>query len=143
MVRQTKTLKTLIKLSAAEVDERRKALQVILDAIDKLEESRRQLVELKAQQDDFVTKNPDAPEGLGYGAWVRRWRGLLADVDAKIAAARVQESKARDLLHESFAQQKTFEISKDAIDTANALELDKREQKEVDEVQTSRRGNKS
>jgi flagellar FliJ protein len=133
MAKSGKGLKTLIRLSKFNVDEKRRvltALQAREDQIlDDIERSKQQL-----KDEQRVAAQDSTGVGFIYGAYHRAWMGVRDDQDRALAAVRQQIEGARDELAEAYREQKTYEISQAAREKREQEEADRKEQIFLDEV---------
>ena len=128
-----KGLKTLIRLSKWNVDEKQRvlvALQAredeILAAITQSEE------QLKVEQQ--VAAADSIGVGFGYGAFANAWLGRRQQLLSMLEMVRAEIIHARDELAEAFNQLKTYEITQRERDRRAQAERDKKEQAFLDEI---------
>jgi len=121
-------LKTLIKLNAWGVDQKRRKLGEIVRLIDTLQTEARNLEEELIREQQAATASP-AEAGFGYGNYaaaviVRRQR-----IDSSIAKAEAEAEIVRDELAEAYRVLKKFERVQ-----ANRLAEAKKEKARKDQI---------
>lgn len=133
MATPAKGLKTLIRLSKFNVDEKRRlltALQAREDQIlDDIERSKQQL-----KDEQRVAAEDSTGVGFIYGAYHRAWMAVRDDQDRALLAVRQQIEGARAELAEAYREQKTYEVSQAAREKREQEEADRKEQIFLDEV---------
>lgn len=133
MATPAKGLKTLIRLSKFNVDEKRRlltALQAREDQIlDDIERSKQQL-----KDEQRVAAEDATGVGFIYGAYHRAWMAVRDDQDRALLAVRQQIEGARAELAEAYREQKTYEVSQAAREKREQEEADRKEQIFLDEV---------
>ena len=128
-----KPLATLIKIHKAQIDEKRKQLAYLLDQkmsrveeIKKLEQSiKTEGANLHALHEDF------RPMFLQYITWVRLKEGILLD---EIDKLNPQINKITDEVAVIFSEMKKYEIVKENREQEIELELQRKNQIEIDEM---------
>ncbi|MDP6805614.1 MAG: hypothetical protein QF902_09835 [Rhodospirillales bacterium] len=127
------TLSTLIRLHEWTVDEKRRALGVLLAEFGALEDAARDLeTELVAEQRAAAVEPELA--GFGYGMYavgVIYRRGRLADSTAE---AEAMIEAAREELHDAYEELKKYEITDATRKRRDADEADRLERIELDEI---------
>ena len=133
MAAPAKGLKTLIRLSKFNVDEKRRLLTALQAREDQiLEEIERSKQQLKDEQ--RIAAEDSTGVGFLYGAYHRAWMGKRDEQDRALAAVRHQIEGARDELAEAYRQQKTYEVTQAAREKREQEEADRKEQIFLDEV---------
>ncbi|HJO69933.1 MAG TPA: hypothetical protein QF804_09685 [Rhodospirillales bacterium] len=127
------TLSTLIRLHEWTVDEKRRALGILLNELGALEDAARALeVELVAEQRAAAVEPEMAGFGYGFyalGVILRRER--LADSTVQ---AEAMIETARDELHDAYEELKKFEITDASRRRRETDEADRVERIELDEI---------
>ena len=128
-----KSLKTLIRLAKWSVDERRKALGVLLDREAQIEQALQDHQQALANERNVASADA-VGAGRMFGAYFKGWEnkrdhflGLLAEVRTHIEAAREELADAYRAL------KSTEEVQKQR-DAEEALEADRKERAELDEI---------
>lgn len=135
-----KGLATLVRVNEWTVDERRRALGVLLRELDELEAALRRLEQ--EVQDEQTTAGGDPGEaGFLYGVYAQ---GVIQRREALQEAIRAKEgeiTEAREVLNEAYRELKKFEVIRDARDKREREERDRKDQIALDElgVETFRR----
>jgi len=128
-----KGLATLVRVNEWTVDEKRRALGVLLRELEKLETARRQLDRELADEQAAAASMPNEA-GLLYGVYaegviIRRER-----LDAAIAAKQAEIEKAREALNEAYRELKKYEVIRDnRVREARAAEA-REERIQLDEM---------
>ena len=128
-----KPLSTLIKINKAQIDEKRKALALLLDSkqqrlreIKKMEDSILfEADNLKNIQEDF------RPQFLYYIEAIRLKEAIILE---EIDNINPQIEKTSEEIAEIFSEMKKFEIVKDNREAELELELQRKIQLEIDEI---------
>lgn len=127
-----KTLETLIRLAGFTVDERRRALSVILD---REAEFYQRIERLDADYDReriLATENPEY--ATHFGGFAARYKRQRTVVENRISALQPAIQKARQDLAEAFEEQKRYEITLDQRIEEQRLDEKRKEQAELDEI---------
>lgn len=133
MAKPAKGLKTLIRLSKFNVDEKRRtltALQAREDAI--IEEIRQGEEQLRREQE--LAAADATGVGFAYGAFQKAWMVRRDLMHQALAAVRQQIEVARDDLAEAFREQKTYEVTQANREKREREEADRKEQIFLDEI---------
>ncbi len=126
------TLATLIRLGKFEVDEKRRALQEILDLEQALRDEIAALEAEERAEQQFVSTHAEQSATYGsYSVANKKRREVLLH---KIADMIPEIEEARSALSEAFAVQKRYEIAKENQDAAQNAVTAKREREEMDEL---------
>jgi hypothetical protein len=128
-----KPLATLIKINKAQIDEKRKALALLLDSkqqrlreIKKMEDSILFEAEnLKNIQEDF------RPQFLFYIEAIRLKEAIILE---EIDNINPQIEKTSEEIAEIFSEMKKYEIVKDQRENELEIELQRKTQLEIDEI---------
>lgn len=133
MAEPAKGLKTLIRLSKFNVDERRRTLTALQAREDQiLDEIAKGEHRLKVEQG--IAAADAAGVGYLYGAYHRAWMKTRADQERTLAAVRAQIETARDELAEAYRELKTYEVTQANREKQERQEADSKEQVFLDEV---------
>lgn len=126
-------LETLIRLRKFEVDERQRAMAVllrreeaVLSGIDALETE-------KQAETAFMSK-AGIWEGSTFTAYLKHWDLRRGQFQQALDQVRAMIEKARDELSDAYRRLKTFEITQEQRDEEEALEDNRLEQIELDEM---------
>lgn len=133
MAKPAKGLKTLIRLSKFNVDEKRRmltALQAREDHI--LEEIRAGEEQLKREQE--LAAHDATGIGFAYGAFHQAWMRRRDLMHQALAAVRAEIEAAREELAEAFRELKTYEVTQANREKREREEADRKEQIFLDEV---------
>ncbi len=128
-----KGLKTLIRLSRWQVDERRRilvALQAREDEIKAVLDGHYR--QLPAEQ--AIAAQDSTGSGFFYGAFADAWLDRRDQLLAMLGELAGQIEQARDELAEAFRQQKTYELTQTARERREREEADRKEQAALDET---------
>lgn len=130
---KAKGLKTLIRLSKFNVDEKRRVLVALQNAEDQV------LAEIdghdhRLKEEQRVAAQDSTGVGYLYGAYHRAWMDRRENLLRSLAALRAQIEAARDALAEAYREQKTYEITQAARERREAEERDRKEQSFLDEL---------
>jgi flagellar export protein FliJ len=129
----TKSLKTLIRVARWAVEERQKELSALLDREQQIQAAIDN--HHRALENERIVASGDSL-GVGrgfenyFGLWrqqLQHFKGLMADVQTQIEAA-------RDELAQAYREQKSIEEVQKQRDIQTALEADRKEQTELDEI---------
>ncbi|HLO77027.1 MAG TPA: flagellar export protein FliJ [Magnetospirillum sp.] len=133
MAKPAKGLKTLIRLSKFNVDEKRRMLTALQAREDEvIEEIRRGEEQLLHEQQ--LAAEDATGVGFAYGAFHRAWMQRRDLMHQALAAVRQQIEVARDELAEAFREQKTYEVTQANREKREREEADRKEQIFLDEV---------
>ncbi len=129
----SKSIKTLIRLSRWEVDEKRRVLTELQNREDGIiaamaEADQRMLVERQIASQD--------PTGAGslFGAYAQAWMSRRETARGELASVREAIEVARDDLNDAFRRLKTFEITQKNQEKREQDEADRKEQANLDEI---------
>ncbi|MDX2145672.1 MAG: flagellar FliJ family protein [Rhodospirillaceae bacterium] len=128
-----KDLHTLIRIRKWDVEERQRALGLLLRDEERILEFQRKLAEALAAERAFVAKAP-AEQGRTFEAYVQRCRMQREGLELALAALRVKIEEAREHLAEAFRRHKTFEITQEQRDAAEDKEFNRVEQITMDDM---------
>lgn len=133
MAKQAKGLKTLIRLSKFEVDEKRRVLTALQNQEEQiLHDILQSEVQLRKEQE--LASSDATGVGFIYGAYHRAWMDRRQMLFNRLATIRQQIELARDELAEAFRTQKTYEVTQANRERREQQELDRKEQAFLDEV---------
>ncbi len=130
---KAKGLKTLIRLSKFNVDERRRVLVALQNAEDQV------LAEIdshdhRLKEEQRLAAQDATGVGYLYGSYHRAWMDRRENLLRSLAALRQQIEAARDALAEAYREQKTYEITQKERERREAEERDRKEQAFLDEL---------
>lgn len=126
-------LHTLIRLRKFEVDERQRAMAVLLRREEAVLTGLNALAEEKASESAFM-EQAGIWEGSTFTAYLEHWELRRTQFAQALQEVRHQIEQARDELSAAYRRLKTFEITKDIRDEAEQLEERRMEQIELDEM---------
>jgi len=126
-------LQTLIRLRKFEVDERQRAMAVLLRREESVLAGLDALAQEKASETAF-TEEAGIWEGSTFTAYLEHWDLRRSQFMQALQEVRHQIENARDELSAAYRRLKTFEITKDLRDEAELLEESRAEQTELDEM---------
>ncbi|MCA1907304.1 MAG: flagellar FliJ family protein [Magnetospirillum sp.] len=133
MAKQAKGLKTLIRLSKFEVDEKRRVLTALQNQEEQiLHDILQSEVQLRKEQE--LAASDATGVGFIYGAYHRAWMDQRQMLFNRLATIRQQIEIARDELAEAFRTQKTYEVTQANRERREREEMDRKEQTFLDEV---------
>lgn len=133
MAKPAKGLKTLIRLSKFNVDEKRRVLTALQAREDQVLAEIRQAEAQLAREHKMATDNPTTV-GFAFPAYYRAWTQLRNGLEQALMAVRQQIEVARDELAEAFREQKTYEVTQTNREKREREEADRKEQIFLDEV---------
>ncbi|MCR6629795.1 MAG: hypothetical protein NVV74_06935 [Magnetospirillum sp.] len=110
MAKPAKGLKTLIRLSKFNVDEKRRTLTALQAREDQILADIRQ-AEQQLLYEQQVAAADATGAGLGYAAFHKAWMARQHAMHQALALVREQIEQARDELAEAFREQKTYEVT--------------------------------
>ncbi|MGE5516492.1 MAG: flagellar FliJ family protein [Bacteroidota bacterium] len=133
MAKPAKGLKTLIRLSKFNVDEKRRALTALQAREDEV------LAEIQAAEDQLVHEQQLATAnaetiGFAFPRFYQAWAQRRHSMEQALIALRQQIEQARDELAEAFREQKTYEVTQANREKREREEADRKEQIFLDEV---------
>ncbi|MGE5476006.1 MAG: flagellar export protein FliJ [Bacteroidales bacterium] len=133
MAKPAKGLKTLIRLSKFNVDEKRRTLTALQTREDEV------IAEIREGEEQLKREQQLAAEdatgiGFAYGAFHQAWMRRREMMYQALAAVREQIEVARDELAEAFREQKTYEVTQANREKREQQEADRKEQIFLDEV---------
>jgi flagellar protein FliJ len=133
MAKPAKGLKTLIRLSKFNVDEKRRTLTALQNREDHIiEEIRKGEQQLKDEQE--LAAQDSTGVGFVYGAFQQAWMKRRDLMHQALVAVRQEIEKAREELAEAFRELKTYEITQANREKREREEADRKEQIFLDEV---------
>lgn len=137
-------LHTLIRLRKFEVDERQRAMAVLLRREEAVLSGLDALAKEKQAEAAFMTQ-AEIWEGATFTAYLEHWEIRRQQFMQALAEVRRQIDQARDELSDAYRRLKTFEVTKEQRDEAAALEENRAEQAELDEmgIELHRRGQRA
>jgi flagellar export protein FliJ len=133
MAKPAKGLKTLIRLSKFNVDEKRRVLTALQTREDEVLAEIRRAEEQLVREQEMARENP-ATVGFAFPAFFRAWQRNREGLEQALAVVREQIEVARDELAEAFREQKTYEVTQANRERREREEADRKEQIFLDEV---------
>ncbi len=107
-----KGLATLVRVNEWSVDEKRRALGVLLRELDDMEAHRRRLDQELIDEQAAAAKVPDEA-GFLYGVYAEGVIHRREQMDAAIAAKETEIEAARETLNEAYRELKKYEVIRD------------------------------
>lgn len=126
-------LHTLIRVRKWDVEEKQRALGALLRNEEQLLEFSAALERELAEEKAFVSQS-DPGHRMTFEPYVQRCRQRREEIEKAMAQLRQRIDAARDELAEAFRRLKTFEITQEVRDTAEAAEENRVEQLTLDEI---------
>ncbi|MBT5240949.1 MAG: flagellar export protein FliJ [Rhodospirillaceae bacterium] len=126
-------LATLIRLRKFEVEERQRAMAVLLRQEEAVLTGLDSLSNEKAAETAFM-EQAGIWEGSTFSAYLERWEVRRSQFMDALDHVRAKIEEARDELSAAYRGLKTFEITQDQREEAEALEDARLEQIELDEM---------
>jgi len=131
--RNAKGMKTLIRLSKFDVDEKRRVLTALQNREDEI------LAEIdhaehRLKEEQKIAAADSTGVGYLYGAYHRAWRSQRDNQDMQLLTVRTQIEGAREELAEAYRQLKTYEVTQANRQRREREEEDRKEQNFLDEV---------
>ncbi|MBI3446349.1 MAG: hypothetical protein HY055_13580 [Magnetospirillum sp.] len=128
-----KGLKTLIRLSKWNVDEKQRVLVALQGREDEILSWIRQSEE-QLKEEQRLAAEDTTGIGFAYGAFANAWLGRREQMFGMLEMVRAEIVRAREELAEAYNELKTFEITQRERDRRAQEERDKKEQAFLDEV---------
>jgi flagellar export protein FliJ len=128
-----KGLKTLIRLSKWNVDEKQRVLVALQGREDEILSWIKQSEE-QLKEEQRIAADDSTGVGFSYGAFANAWLGRRQQLFAMLEMVRAEIIRARDELAEAFNELKTYEITQRERDRRAQAERDKKEQAFLDEI---------
>lgn len=132
MAKPAKGLKTLIRLSKFNVDEKRRVLTALQTREDQVVEEIRLAEEQLVREQKLASENQAF--AFAFPTFYRAWAGQRQALEQALAAVRQQIEAARDELAEAFREQKTYEVTQANREKREREEADRKEQIFLDEI---------
>lgn len=133
MADKKKDLHVLIRLRKWDVDERQRALGVILREEERVIERQRALEDSLVRERAFVS-TADPSQRVTFEAFVRRCMDARAGLEQELFEVRKRIAVAQAELADAYRRLKTFEISQKQRDAAEKKVEDRLEQINLDEI---------
>lgn len=133
MAKAAKGLKTLIRLSKFNVDEKRRTLTALQNREDQVLAEIRSAEMRLAYEQKMAQDNPSTV-GFAFPNFYRAWTQKRMALEQALMAVRQQIETARDELAEAFREQKTYEVTQANREKREREEADRKEQIFLDEV---------
>jgi flagellar FliJ protein len=128
-----KGLHTLIRVRKWEVDEKQRAVGLLLRDEEKIIEFQVAL-DRELDEEKALVSQSAANERMTFEPYIRRWRQRHDNLEAALILIRRKIEEAREELAEAYRRLKTFEITQDQRDTAEEKEENRLEQISLDEM---------
>ena len=128
-----KSLETLLRLNRWAVDEKQKALRVLLDREDEIRAQIEAHTQALAKERQVATEDTMGIGGL-FLHYYNAWEIQRDQLNKMLADMQVQVDEAREDLAESFRALKSAEEVKKQRDAAEALEESRKETAAMDEI---------
>lgn len=129
----TKGLKTLIRLSKWNVDEKQRVLVALQGREDEILSWIAQS-EVQLKEEQRVASEDPSGVGFAYAAFHSAWMGRREQLFSMLDMVRAEIVRARDALAEAFNELKTYEITQRERERRAQAELDRKEQAFLDEI---------
>ncbi|NKB43046.1 MAG: flagellar export protein FliJ [Alphaproteobacteria bacterium] len=126
-------LETLIRLRKFEVDERQRAMAILLRQEEAVLAGLDSLSNEKAAETAFM-EQAGIWEGSTFSAYLKHWEVRRSQFMDALDHVRAKIEEARDELSIAYRRLKTFEITQEQRDEAEELEENRLEQIELDEM---------
>ena len=128
-----KDLHNLIQIHEFEVDEKRRKLGELFRLMANLEAQAKALEEELAREQDSARSNPEEAGHL-YGAYAETVIERRERIQQSIIQMEQAIDESREDLRVSFMELKTYEIAQENRDRKAAIEANRRESMEMDEI---------
>jgi flagellar protein FliJ len=128
-----KSLKTLIRLSKWNVDEKRRVLVALQGREDEIMAAIQE-AEARLIHEQQVASQDAMGVGFAYGNFANAWLARREQLMNMLEEVRKEIARARDDLSEAFNELKTYEITQRERERRAQEEMDKKEQAFLDEV---------
>jgi len=128
-----KDLHNLIRLRKWDVDEKQRHLAAMLRHEEAVLERRRALEDEIAAEMAFASEAPVELRGTLPG-YIARSDEMRARLAIALRDVQIRVGHAQEQLAESYRRLKTFEVTQDARDKAEAIELNRREEIDLNEM---------
>ncbi len=128
-----KGLKSLIRLSKWNVDEKQRVLVALQGREDEILSWIKRLDE-QLKEEQRVATEDSTGVGFSYGAFAKAWLGRRQQLLSMLEMVRAEIVRARDELALAFNELKTYEITQRERDRRAQVERDKKEQAFLDEI---------
>lgn len=126
-----KKIKSLIRLHKFELDEKRRALRALEEAMGKMLQARINLDhELVAEQ---KTAAQSLELGFTYSGYAKKFIARREKLEEEMANLKVEIEKAEIIVGMAYQELKKYEITDARQEAAEKLERDRKEQAELDE----------
>lgn len=130
---KSKGLKTLIRLSKFDVDEKRRMLTELQNREDIILEDIRQH-DIRLKEEQSLAAQDATGIGYLYGSYHKQWMDQRDHHQIALMACRHMIEQARDVLADAYRQLKTYEITQKERDRKEREETDRKEQAFLDEL---------
>jgi flagellar export protein FliJ len=128
----TKDLHSLIRIRKWDVEEKQRALAALLRREEAVLDAQAALAAEMEREKAYVAK-AETPQRT-FAAYLERCDQRKEQIASALAEVRRLIEEAREELAESYRRLKTFEVTQEAREEAEAKEEDRREQMELDEI---------
>jgi len=123
---------TLIELSENDLDDKRKELAALEEALAEAQARRVAIDEELAREQQLVAQDSDM--GFAYGAFANHLIQRREQADAALAAASEAVEAAREVVREAFAELRRYEIAHEARLEQERKKQAAKDQMELDEI---------
>jgi flagellar FliJ protein len=130
---EKKDLHTLIRLRKWNVDERQRALAVLLRHEESVLE-RMAALEAEIRDEIAFTSKAPAEQRTTLAPYLDRCDNFRKQLNAALSDIRRRIAVAQEELADAYRRLKTFEVTQERRDTAEEKELDRREVLDLDEI---------
>jgi flagellar export protein FliJ len=128
-----KDLHTLIRVRKWDVDEKQRAVGVLLRDEERIIEFQ-QALEREIIEEKALVSQAAANERLTFQAYIQRCKQRRSNLEAGLILIRGKIEQAREELAEAYRRLKTFEITQEQRDAAEEAEENRVEQITLDEM---------
>ncbi len=126
-------LHTLIRMRKWEVEEKQRALGALLRDEEKILDFQRAL-EAELEQEKATASKAPGDQRFTLEPYIQRCKQRRENIAAALMLIRIKINEARDHLAEAYRRLKTFEITQDQRDAAEAAEENRLEQIGLDAI---------
>jgi flagellar protein FliJ len=128
-----KGLATLVRVNEWTVDEKRRALGVLLRHLDDLETTQQNLERDVVDEQRSAAQTPEEA-GFLYGIYAEGVILRREELDKSIAAKEAEINTAREALNEAYRELKKYEVIRNSRQQREQDELARKDQIELDEL---------
>ena len=128
-----KDLHTMIRIRKWDVDEKQRALGVLLRREESIIDGQKAL-DAEMKRESVLVGKAEVTQRFTYSAYLARCAVRKEEMAAALVEVRRLIDEAREELAETYRRLKTFEVTQEARDEAEAKEEDRLEQMDLDEI---------